>query len=1006
MDRLTKYLVESILKEDKKIKKIVGIYGGRFQPFGPHHLKTYKWLQSRVDEAYITTSNIKKPPRHPMNFKEKVRHMTKMGVKSKYIIEEKSPYVAKNLAKKYDEETTAFVYVFGAKDAGRLGGGGKYFQDFLKNKKNLKGHGENGYYLVAPHVSIKVGGKEVSGTVMRELLGSPKIDDSDREKLFKKAFGYFDKGLYLMMTNKFKKLFESDWKKTRPKPISKKNFDGEGRDLLKDVVSSSQLVQVEKYLDKLWGKVGIDVEFTRHFMDRANDKRNEKPITSAEVLRIFKQTYKKYGKQIPKLGDDAEALMKDMRTDVNVPFALHWNGKELELRAKTIMRKKNFKSSNKKFAVEGVELPIKVGDTIMMGRFKNKKVVIKSIEFNDKGDLLINNRPAVKFRIPKQTNVTDEQIIDFLATIDMKKVIEEASSLIGGGLEVDDGPRGFYGDRKTYEKRNKDLAGKMGMDVLNLLVDEKFQLFDPFNDEYPNGPVGDVSFAPTGIADKNPENRRERNHFTGSRAFGAYFKHINRVAEILGFEIISYLDADKVAQQSLKTKEMYKERPEETDEKRKDVVDAPKGKKGVGDGMTGVKESLFSKHWWKDILVEGGAYGHMAHPFDDKDLTFGDLKKIIELGLGGQLSREDNVTEKLDGQNLMVSWINGKLRVARNKGHIKNFGKTSLDAKGVKLKFAGRGDIADAFNFAVKDMSKAIKKLSQKQKDKVFNEGQHWMNLEVMYPKSANVIDYDVAQIVFHGALKYDERANVIGEVPDSGRMLAGMIKQINQDIQKYYKITKPVFLQVPKHQDFGKMKKKFLTTLDKLKKTYNLNDNDTLALYHQKWWESFILKKNSKVSSKVLEGLVRRWAFFEKKYSVANMRKDIKDEKFLEWVLKYDKENHAKQVKENMRPFEVLFFEVGAEILKNVEGFIAVNPSKTAQSLRKDVKKAISDLKSGGDIKKMERFKTQLDRFEAIGGAKAVVPSEGLVFKYQGKTYKFTGAFAPINQIMGLINF
>jgi hypothetical protein len=27
-------------------------------------------------------------------------------------------------------------------------------------------------------------------------------------------------------------------------------------------------------------------------------------------------------------------------------------------------------------------------------------------------------------------------------------------------------------------------------------------------------------------------------------------------------------------------------------------------------------------------------------------------------------------------------------------------------------------------------------------------------------------------------------------------------------------------------------------------------------------------------------------------------------------------------------------------------------------------------------------------------------------VFKYKGKTYKFTGAFAPINQITGLIYF
>ena len=111
-----------------------------------------------------------------------------------------------------------------------------------------------------------------------------------------------------------------------------------------------------------------------------------------------------------------------------------------------------------------------------------------------------------------------------------------------------------------------------------------------------------------------------------------------------------------------------------------------------------VEESILTKDWWKDLIEEqivtkkqlkprgkelllmGGAYGHMAHPFDDKDLTFGDLKKIITDGLGGQLNREDNVTEKLDGQNIMISWKDGKLIAARNKGHIKNGGKTALDA--------------------------------------------------------------------------------------------------------------------------------------------------------------------------------------------------------------------------------------------------------------------------------------------------------------------------------------
>ena len=71
-----------------------------------------------------------------------------------------------------------------------------------------------------------------------------------------------------------------------------------------------------------------------------------------------------------------------------------------------------------------------------------------------------------------------------------------------------------------------------------------------------------------------------------------------------------------------------------------------------------------------------------------------------------------------------------------------------------------------------------------------------------------------------------------------------------------------------------------------------------------------------------------------------------------------------------------------------------------------KRLDKAINVVKSGGDLKKLNTLKLQLDKLQSIGGTKAIVPSEGLVFKYKGKTYKFTGAFAPINQITGLINF
>lgn len=133
-----------------------------------------------------------------------------------------------------------------------------------------------------------------------------------------------------------------------------------------------------------------------------------------------------------------------------------------------------------------------------------------------------------------------------------------------------------------------------------------------------------------------------------------------------------------------------------------------------------------------NLIQEGGPAGNMAHPFDNNNLTFGDLKKIIELGLGGQLNREDNVSEKLDGQNLMLSWKNGKLIAARNKGHLKNAGKTALDMKGMAAKFKGRGEIYKAFVYAMGDLEKAVGKLSDKQRNKIFDEGKNFMNLEVM----------------------------------------------------------------------------------------------------------------------------------------------------------------------------------------------------------------------------------------------------------------------------------
>jgi len=785
---------KKVNEQPSKIKKVIGVFGGRFQPFHSGHLATYKWLSKQVDEAYITTSNIKKPPRHPMNFKEKVRHMVKVGIPKNRIIEEKTPYVATNLLKKFDPETTAVVYAFGEKDAGRLKGGTKksggktYYQDYKKSKGDIRGFEEHGYFVTAPQFG------NISGTKTRDMLGNPKYDDKEKIKFFKKTFGYYDKGLYNMMTNKFGKLFE---------------------------------------------------------------------------------------------------------------FYVH---------------------------------------------------------------------------------------------------IWESSGTQSGG--VDDGP-GFLSSLKKYRERAEIEAGKLGWEIASNLVNDENYYSQKFDlPKYPNGPIGSVSYGPAGAAEPSAANDLD---LVGSELWNHWLDHIDM---ILSNQDYGYVDPMKRARKSV-IKHSGNTLNQLTDEEPA-PVDDDRGNEQHDDYEI-VKEvlSLTSDipRNGKELLLMGGAYGHMSHPFDDKDLTFGDLKKIITLGLSGQLNREDNVTEKTDGQNLMVSFKDGKLIAARNKGHLKNKGETALTIKDVERKFKGRGAIRDAFVYAMRDLTKAIGALSKKQQDKIFGQGSKFMSLEVMWPASENVVNYDITELIFHGALEYDDSGRVIGQAKDSARMLQGMIKQVNQHIQKHYKISKPNFVDVPKHQDYGRLKKRFLGKLQKLQNTYSLKDNDTFALYHQMYWEEFIHNASKqygyKISNKILKNLTKRWAFFDKSYKIPQIKKDLKDNpKFLDWVLTTDKIDKNRMVKDNMKPFEELFFEVGAEILKNMDGWMAVNPAKSVQNMRKKLKKAISDVRAGGDLKKLNRLKVQLDRLNAIGGFDAIVPSEGIVFKYNGNTYKFTGAFAPINQITGLMFF
>jgi hypothetical protein len=402
----------------------------------------------------------------------------------------------------------------------------------------------------------------------------------------------------------------------------------------------------------------------------------------------------------------------------------------------------------------------------------------------------------------------------------------------------------------------------------------------------------------------------------------------------------------------------------------------------------------------ESLIMEGGAYGHMNHPFDvQMNLTFGDLKNIVKKALSGKL---ELAREKTDGQALAISWVNGRLVAARNKSHLKNKGKDAMGVQDVISKFAGRGSVSDAFSFAIKDLESAVKGLSDKDKKDIFKDGKCFMNCEIIYPENTNVVPYGTSLLVFHGTMEYNEAGDAVGENPAAGAKLAAMVKQINAHVQSKFTLQGPPVQKLPVNKDLKAKQPVYLGMISKLQSEFGLSDKNGVADYHQAWWRQFVDKNASSLDEQQKIGLVKRWAFGDKSFRLA----DIKDAKLKAWADQTDKKDQAKITKDNLLKFEEIFLGVGADVLSFMTSVLTANPEAAKQQMVGRLETAISSIRATGDAKNLAKLEIELTRLNALGGFEKIVPNEGIVFSYKGATYKLTGAFAPLNQILGIFTF
>ena len=464
MKTLGHEIIEQMLTESP-VKTVLVVYPGRFQPMGQHHAAVYKRLASRFGKSntFVVTSDKVALPNSPLNFKEKEMVMRKHGITN--VVQVRNPYQAQELTSKYDPETTALLFAVGKKDmlenprfkiGLKKNGDPSYFQDYEANKNNLQPFTQHGYLVVAPHVDIQIPGfGEMSGTTLRQVLAT-----ADAET-FKDVMGFFDPKIYNMLQTKFSQIksevIESFLVEGSLTGLADTSADDGPRYLYGN--QSTYRKKTAEMAKRLGYEVVNYIVKDNPIEVHDTNYPDGPPLTvsyfptgvkggdfaGTDYIKDYKgnPAYSLWKKQITKIAQvvgykfldflGAEDSVDSSKGEKLIPTTL----------------------------TEDFNVPINIGDTVMMGKFKNKPVVVQTIQWSQKGDLLINGKSAARFRIiPKEENqaLTKEWWSDTL-----KELLTEAKANTHlthlEELVLTQGESGYKQARSFLVELLKNLAG-------------------------------------------------------------------------------------------------------------------------------------------------------------------------------------------------------------------------------------------------------------------------------------------------------------------------------------------------------------------------------------------------------------------------------------------------------------------------------------------------------------------------------------------------------------------
>lgn len=400
------------------------------------------------------------------------------------------------------------------------------------------------------------------------------------------------------------------------------------------------------------------------------------------------------------------------------------------------------------------------------------------------------------------------------------------------------------------------------------------------------------------------------------------------------------------------------------------------------------------------IMTEGGAVGHLSHLYDNLELTFGEIKDVIDSAASGKLEK---VSEKLDGMNLVFTFdvSEDRLKVARAAGDIKRGG---MDAGELAKKFFGRGNVEIAFNSAFQVLSDSLKAIPGKVKAKVFGpRANRWYSIEVIYTQNPGTVNYDNNNIVFHGwpIFQVTRSGEITQAEDDIGvQLLSSRIEQMQKAVSlKDWKIRGPSMLSLKKMSD-GSAKNAAISRISSAMQDAGVSDNDTVYDYLRVLMGEAASELD--VPEEVIDMVIARSIEAPDAPGIPEIKRVCPKES-QQQVLEFIK--GAETLKKGMvSPIESAISDFAIEVLRGLKSTLIDRSDDEVMRLRSQVTKAIAAIESSGNEAAMAVLQKEMARLQNVENIAAAM--EGVVFFYKGQAYKFTGAFAPAHQIVSLFKY